>query len=62
MMAEDVTLRAVNDSENRQSLLYGMGDQHLEIVVSKLASRYKVDVDLETPKLLSERLSERIQM
>ena len=23
MMAEDVTLRAVNDSENRQSLLYG---------------------------------------
>ena len=30
MMAEDVTLRAVNDSENRQSLIYGMGDQHLE--------------------------------
>ncbi len=28
-----------------------MGDQHLEIVVSKLASRYKVDVDLETPKV-----------
>ena len=25
MMAEDVTLKAVNDSENRQSLLYGMG-------------------------------------
>ena len=51
MMAEDVTLKAVNDSENRQSLLYGMGDQHLEIVVSKLASRYKVDVTLETPKV-----------
>ena len=51
MMAEDVTLKVVNDSENRQTLLYGMGDQHLEIVVSKLASRYKVDVDLETPKV-----------
>ena len=51
MMAEDVTLKAVNDSENHQSLLYGMGDQHLEIVVSKLASRYKVDVTLETPKV-----------
>ena len=25
MMAEDVTLKAVNDSENRQSLIYGMG-------------------------------------
>lgn len=51
MMAEDVTLKAVNDSENHQSLLYGMGEQHLEIVVSKLASRYKVDVTLETPKV-----------
>lgn len=51
MMAEDMTLKAVNDSENRQSLLYGMGDQHLEITVSKLASRYKVDVILEMPKV-----------
>ena len=51
MMAEDVTLKVVNDSENRQSLIYGMGDQHLEVVVSKLAARYKVAVDLETPKV-----------
>jgi len=51
MMAEDVTLKAVNDAENRQALLYGMGDQHLEVVVSKLAARYKVDVELETPKV-----------
>ena len=51
MMAEDVTLKVINDSENRQTLLYGMGDQHLEIAVSKLASRYKVDVALETPKV-----------
>ena len=28
-----------------------MGEQHLEIVVSKLATRYKVDVTLETPKV-----------
>ena len=51
MMVEDVTLRAVNDSENRQSLLYGMGDQHLEIAASKLAARYKVEIKLETPKV-----------
>ncbi|MBQ8559875.1 MAG: elongation factor G [Tyzzerella sp.] len=51
MMAEDVTLKVVNDNENRQSLIYGMGDQHLEVVVSKLAARYKVAVDLETPKV-----------
>ncbi len=51
MMAEDVTLRAVTDSENRQSLLYGMGDQHLEIAASKLSARYKVEIELETPKI-----------
>ncbi len=51
MMAEDVTLKSVNDSENRQTLIYGMGDQHLEIVVSKLAERYKCEVILETPKV-----------
>lgn len=51
MMAEDVTLKAVNDSENRQSLIYGMGDQHLEVVVSKLLERYKCEVTLETPKV-----------
>ena len=37
MMEEDLTLKNVNDSENRQTLLYGMGDQHLDVVVSKLA-------------------------
>ena len=51
MMAEDITLKAVNDSENRQTLIYGMGDQHLEIAVSKLAERYKCAVTLETPKV-----------
>ena len=51
MMAEDVTLRAVNDSENRQSLLYCIGDQHLELAASKLAARYKVEIKLETPKV-----------
>lgn len=51
MMAEDVTLKVVNDSENRQALIYGMGDQHLEVVASKLAERYKVGITLETPKV-----------
>ena len=51
MMAEDVTLKTFNDSENRQTLLYGMGDQHLEITASKLATRYKCEIKLETPKV-----------
>lgn len=51
MTHEDLTLKVVNDSENRQSLLYGMGDQHLEIVVSRLLNEYKVDVELKQPKI-----------
>ena len=51
MMAEDVTLKTVNDAENRQALIYGMGDQHLEVIVSKLVDRYKVGITLETPKV-----------
>ena len=42
MMEEDLTLKSVNDSENRQTLLYGMGDQHLDVVVSKLVEKFKV--------------------
>ncbi|MCU6761572.1 Elongation factor G [uncultured Roseburia sp.] len=51
LMQEDMTLKAVNDSENRQTLLYGMGDQHLEVVVSKLKEKYKVDIELSKPKI-----------
>ena len=51
MASEDKTLRIVNDSANRQTLLYGMGDQHLDIIVSKLKERYKVDIELSKPKV-----------
>ncbi|MCI8799576.1 elongation factor G [Acetatifactor muris] len=51
MTNEDLTLKVVNDSENRQTLLYGMGDQHLDIVVSRLLNEYKVDVELDKPKV-----------
>lgn len=51
MMEEDLTLKNVNDSENRQTLLYGMGDQHLDVVVSKLEEKFKVAVELSRPKV-----------
>ena len=50
LMEEDLTLKAVNDKENRQLLLYGIGDQQLEVVVSKLLNRYKVEIELSKPK------------
>lgn len=51
LMLEDLTLKTVNDSENGQTLLYGMGDQHLDVVASKLLERYKVDIELKKPRV-----------
>lgn len=51
MMHEDLTLKAVNDGDNKQTLLYGMGDQHLDVVVSRLLNEYKVAIELSEPKV-----------
>lgn len=51
MMHEDLTLKNVNDAENHQTLLYGMGDQHLEVVASILQNEYKVEIELTQPKV-----------
>lgn len=48
---EDPTIKLVNDSANRQSLIYGIGDQQLDVVVSKLANRYKVEIELLKPRI-----------
>ena len=51
MCQEDLTMKVVNDSANRQTLLYGMGDQHIDVIVSKLQEQYKVNVELSKPKV-----------
>ena len=48
---EDLTMKYVNDSENKQMLLYGMGDLHLEVIASRLLNEYKVEIELEKPKV-----------
>ncbi len=48
---EDRTLKLVLDKENRQTLMYGIGGQQLDIVVSKLSQRYKVEVELSKPRV-----------
>lgn len=51
LMTEDLTVKAVNDSENSQSLLYGIGNLHLDVIASKLFNRYKVEIILKKPKI-----------
>ncbi len=51
IMQEDLTLKTVNDGANHQTLLYGIGDQQLDVVVSKLKDTYKVEITLEKPRV-----------
>ena len=48
---EDLTLKVVVDDENKQTLLYGIGEQQLNIVASKLEDRYKVKIELGKPRI-----------
>ncbi|MCR4892089.1 MAG: elongation factor G [Lachnospiraceae bacterium] len=49
--AEDLTLKNVNDAENRQTLIYGIGEQQIEVVKSRLENEYKVAIELSAPKV-----------
>ena len=46
---EDLTIKLVNDSENGQTLIYAIGDMQIDVIVSKLLEKYKVDVELIKP-------------
>lgn len=48
---EDQTLKIVNDAENRQTLLYAIGELQLEIIQSRLENEYKCKIDLSKPKI-----------
>ena len=63
LMEEDLTLKVVNDKENRQTLLYGLGDQQLEVSVSKLFAKYKVEIELMKPRIpLRETLRKKVRV
>ena len=44
-------MKVVNDTENRQSLIYGIGEQQLEIIQSRLLNEYRCQIELSKPKV-----------
>ncbi|MBE6792106.1 MAG: elongation factor G [Ruminococcaceae bacterium] len=48
---EDPTISMDQNTETREMILSGLGEQHLDVVVSKLKSKFGVDVILEVPKV-----------
>jgi elongation factor G len=51
ILEEDQSLRFYRDPQTKEFLLAGCGQQHLEIVVSRMKRRYGVDVELKAPKV-----------
>ena len=52
IVEEDPTLRLNRDAETHQTVLYGLGDTHIDVVMSRLKSRFNVEthlVDLRIP-------------
>lgn len=48
---EDPTFRVVVNPETRETVIYGIGDQHLEVIVNKLQTKLKTGVTLQNPKI-----------
>ena len=51
LLEEDLTLKYVNNPETKQLIVSGLGDIHLDIVVSKLKNRFGANVELTKPKI-----------
>ena len=51
LVEEDPTIKYLSDPETKELVVSGMGEQHLDVVVSKLKAKFNVDVELKQPKV-----------
>jgi len=51
LLEEDLTIKYENNPETKQMLISGLGDIHLDVITSKLKSRFGTSVTLAAPKI-----------
>ena len=59
---EDPSFTVVNNAETKQIVVSGTGDQHLDVLVSKLKSRFGVDATLSPAKVAyREKIKKKVE-
>lgn len=51
IMGEDPTISFYTNEETREMILSGLGEQHLDVILAKLKTKFGVEVDLKVPKV-----------
>ncbi len=62
MIEEDPSLSYKTNNETHQSILSGLGEQHLDVCLSKMKAKYNVDANLIQPKVAyRETISKKVE-
>ncbi len=60
---EDPAIRYYTNDETREQILSGLGEQHLDLIVTKLKTKFGVEVDLQIPRVAyRETISKRVEI
>ena len=51
MMEEDPTISVKMNNETKEQILSALGEQHIDVIVSRLKSKFGADVELKQPKI-----------
>ncbi len=63
IIEEDPSLTFVNNTETRQTVLSGLGEQHLDVCLSKMKEKYKVTAVLEQPRVAyRETITKKVEV
>lgn len=63
LLEEDKVLKFVVNKETKQSVIYGIGETHIDIFVNKLKNKFKIDVELSDPEIpYREKIRAKVQV
>ena len=51
LMEEDPVFKVERDIENAETIIWGLGETHLEVIASRIRSKFGADVILQSPKV-----------